>query len=578
MEVFPKLPAARGWFFRIGLLGAIFLSLTLPVASYSQSEVIHSYDVQIDIHPDRSILVTEYLNVFVNGDQIKRGPTRSLPTSRNLNGRKMHMSYDIQEVEKNNQPEPYHTASGNGGLTLYIGSKDVLLEPGDYTYKIVYKVDDQIGFFENYDELYWNAIGTDVLFQVEQASCQIRLPAGAELIQEACYTGSYGQQGSDCSFSQQGNLLDYRTTRLLRPGEGFTVAVGFSKGIVDQPGVLNRIGTLLLVILGSIFLFPYFVYTWWKYGQDPPSPASYPLWNPPDNLSAASIGYIQRERHDSKEFTASVIDLAIKGYLKIEEVEDSGFFSKSNYYDLVKIRNSENQLPQEERTLLNDLFAGSDRISIRRKYNPVVEETYHGHQVVMSIQHRSFIREGNNLKFLIIPILTTMVVFGLGLLLLMASAYATKANIVALVAFVVVAFIAMFIYGYLIKKPTPEKLDLQARIKGFQMYLELAEKERMELLNPPEMTPEHFEACLPYAFALGVEHSWSEKFKNILEQANYRPQWNNSANMMYFSSHFGHDFSQNVSSAATKPSDTGSGSGGGGFSGGGGGGGGVGGW
>ena len=110
------------------------------------------------------------------------------------------------------------------------------------------------------------------------------------------------------------------------------------------------------------------------------------------------------------------------------------------------------------------------------------------------------------------------------------------------------------------------------------MYLELAEKDRLRLLNPPDMTPDHFEACLPYAFALGVEHSWSEKFKTILEQANYHPQWNNSPSTIYFADHFGQDFSQSVASAATKPSDSGSGSGGGGFSGGGGGGGGVGGW
>ena len=110
------------------------------------------------------------------------------------------------------------------------------------------------------------------------------------------------------------------------------------------------------------------------------------------------------------------------------------------------------------------------------------------------------------------------------------------------------------------------------------MYLELAEKERLRLLNPPDMTPDHFETVLPYAFALGVEHAWTEKFKNILEKANYQAQWNNSASPIYFSDHFGRDFSQSVSGAATKPSDSGSGSGGGGFSGGGGGGGGVGGW
>ncbi|NND06734.1 MAG: DUF2207 domain-containing protein, partial [Saprospiraceae bacterium] len=156
--------------------------------------------------------------------------------------------------------------------------------------------------------------------------------------------------------------------------------------------------------------------------------------------------------------------------------------------------------------------------------------------------------------------------------------YAEGLNLTALIAFIPFSIGGLILFGYLIKKPTPEKLDLRSRIKGYQMYLELAEKDRLRLLNPPEMTPDHFEEVLPYAFALGVEHTWTTKFKSVLEQSQYRPNWNNSTNMIYFSSHFGRDFSESVSTAATKPSDSGSGSGGGGFSGGGGGGGGVGGW
>lgn len=113
------------------------------------------------------------------------------------------------------------------------------------------------------------------------------------------------------------------------------------------------------------------------------------------------------------------------------------------------------------------------------------------------------------------------------------------------------------------------------------MYLEMAEKDRLRLLNPPERTPEHFEAMLPFAFALGVEHQSSESFKNILEEAQYQPAWCNTQ-PVYFVDHFDRDFSRTAMSTATKPSDGSgggfSGSGGGGFSGGGGGGGGVGGW
>lgn len=554
----------------------LFFFFSVPLVA--QNERILNYDTQIEVFEDRSIMVTEFIEVYVKGDLIKRGITRSLPTRRNLNDNSVSVRYEILEVEKNGTPEPYHQESSGGSLMLYLGSQDVLLEPGVYSYKIRYRVPGQIGFYGDYDEIYWNAIGTDVLFEIENASCRLQVPAGAKVIQEAAYLGRYGQQDQAYTMTDEGAVLDFRASRSLMPGEAFTVAVGFEKGYVRQPNIWQRFGTLILVILASLFLLPYYVYTWWKYGQDPPTPATYPIWDSPNNLSAASISYILKGSHESKSFTASVIHLAIKGYLKIEEVVEKGFFSKSHNYDLVKIKESDNQLPKEEKQLFDALFLYGDRVSITGKYDTKIEKSYGVHSANLSAQHYAFIHEGHNMRFLVVPVLTTVAIIGIAIMFLAKSSYAESANLTSLFAFVPVAIIGIILYAYLIKKPTHEKLELRSRIKGFQLYLEMAEKDRLRLLNPPEMTPEHFEKILPYAFALGVEHKWSEKFKTILEQAQYRPEWNNSTNMLYFSSHFGDDFSQSVAGAATKPSDTGSGSGGGGFSGGGGGGGGVGGW
>ena len=545
-------------------------------AARSVEKILH-YDTQIEVMVDRSITVTEFIEVNVTGDKIKRGITRFLPTSRNLNEKSVQVKYEILEIEKNGVSEPYREAD-EGGLMLYLGQRDVILNPGVYQYKIKYRVPNQIGFFDTYDEIYWNAIGHDVQFEIEQASCRVMLPAGADLVQEAAYTGAYGQQGEAFSAKREGQVLDYRTTQSLQPGEGFTVAVAVGKGLIEAPGLMQRLGTLLLIILGSIFLFPYYIYTWWKHGRDPATPASYPLWDAPDDLSAASISYVRKGSHESRSFTASIVHLAIQGYLKIEESVKKGFLSKKRQYDLIKLKESDGDLPAEESQLMQMLFNFDDRVQILGKYDKHIESSYSTHRSSLSGQHRSFIKEGHNARFLVFPILITIIVIAIAAILLFNSPYSSAASLGALVTFGLVAIASMGIYGYLIKKPTPEKLDLRARIKGFKMYLELAEKERLRLLNPPTMSPEHFEKVLPYAFALGVEHQWTEKFKTILEQAQYRPQWHNSSSPIYFSDHFGRNFTESVSAAATKPSDSGSGSGGGGFSGGGGGGGGVGGW
>lgn len=139
------------------------------------------------------------------------------------------------------------------------------------------------------------------------------------------------------------------------------------------------------------------------------------------------------------------------------------------------------------------------------------------------------------------------------------------------------------IFFKLIKAHTLEGRRIMDRIDGFRMYLSTAEKDRMNLMNPPERTPELFERYLPYALALGVEQQWGEQFAHVLSDVNqdgtcYYPRWYrgtmwNNYNIGEFTSFLGNSFS-GIISAASNPPGSSSGRAGGGFSGGGGGGGG----
>jgi uncharacterized membrane protein YgcG len=146
-------------------------------------------------------------------------------------------------------------------------------------------------------------------------------------------------------------------------------------------------------------------------------------------------------------------------------------------------------------------------------------------------------------------------------------------------------------YGFYqwLKAPTRLGRPIYDALAGFRLYLSVAEKDRMNLLNPPEETPRLFEKYLPYALALGVEQQWSERFAGRLSALEggadtppgwYRgPSWH-PANLSGFSSAMGGAFSSALASSASPPGSGGSsgGGGGGGSSGGGGGGGGGGGW
>jgi uncharacterized membrane protein len=140
---------------------------------------------------------------------------------------------------------------------------------------------------------------------------------------------------------------------------------------------------------------------------------------------------------------------------------------------------------------------------------------------------------------------------------------------------------------FLMRAPTLTGRRVMDEIEGFRMYLDTAEQFRLDRMRSPELTPEAFEMFLPYAFALGVENNWCDRFAKEFPQDMdghnaYRPHWYLGHNRgMAGLHHLGHSFNSSFSTAissASSPPGSSSGSGGGGSSGGGGGGGGGGGW
>ena len=164
-------------------------------------------------------------------------------------------------------------------------------------------------------------------------------------------------------------------------------------------------------------------------------------------------------------------------------------------------------------------------------------------------------------------------------------AFSSAVSPFAAITLVVIVFINAIFY-HLLKAPTLMGRKLMDRIEGFKLYLSVAEKERLNMLNPPEKTPELFEKYLPYALALDVENEWSEQFATVLAESavggRYRPSWYSGNSwrtngIRGITSSLGSSLPGAISSSATAPGSS-SGSGGGGSSGGGGGGGGGGGW
>jgi len=228
-------------------------------------EHILSFSADINIENSGRVTIKEKIMVFAAGDKIKRGIFRSLPLSRNINDKKVNIRYDIISVKRDGQEENYRTETRGSDLGIYFGNKNKILKPGVYTYELTYQTQDQIGFFQKFDEFYWNVNGNLWDFAVDEIYAKVTLPQGATILQTSCYAGEYQSQAADCAGNQlQPNVVQWSATE-LKPREGLTVAVGFQKGIMlppPPPTFLEKYGVLAVLSLAALGLTAYFIKIW----------------------------------------------------------------------------------------------------------------------------------------------------------------------------------------------------------------------------------------------------------------------------------------------------------------------------
>lgn len=560
---------------------------------FSQSERVLSFHSDIKVDISSVITVTESIKIYAAGAIFKRGITRTIPIEviDNL-GKKDKFEFEILSVEKDGINSKYHTEKANGEITIYVGEKDVFLNKGEYNYTITYSISSQIRYFESYDEIYWNVNGFMWDLPFNKVSSQITLPKGGKIIQNACYTGSYGSNSTNCSST----ILSENNIRFnaenIGAGENLTIAVGFEKGIVHQPPppppptFFQKFGVIIISGLLSFCLLFYYGFTWLKFGIDPVNPTVFPQFDVPEKLTPASIGMIDKQRYYGDLITGSILSLAVKGYIKIEEDVEEYIFGlfKTKRYIIHKLKENTELTNNEEGVLFSNLFSDESTLVLDGKYDKKVANAVTAFKTSLKKQHNSLIYQGFNYKFWVAPILT--IIGYIFLFIVLASEYFEGEND-GFVFFLFLVLNGMFflIYQYLIRKPSIEKLKLKSLINGFKMYMRAAEEKQIAYFNPPELTPEIFEKLLPYAIVLGAEDVWGEKFQNLIDKSmidkNYQPTWyaGKIGNFSAFNHSINSSLSNSISSSATPPSSSGSsGSGGGGFSGGGGGGGGGGGW
>ena len=576
------------------LLILFFAAAAAPATAHAQERIL-SYDTEIDIRADGTLDITEHVTVRAEGKNIRRGIYRTFPTRyRDDHGNAVVAGFEMIEVLRDGEPTPWFTEDKSNGVRINTGNDALLPVPATYTFTLHYRTTRQLGFFDDHDELYWNAIGHDWMFAIERASVIVRLPEPvpvATLAAEA-YTGARGNRGQAyvATLPAPGTAR-WELTDPLPPRTGFTVVLSFPKGLVAEPTRVERAGWflrdnlgVLVALLALLVLAVFCGRRWHRVGRDPKPGVVIARYEPPTGHTPGGLRYIRRMGPDNRAFSADLLALAVAGHLRIHRDND-GLLDDAWRIERLEApgwRVPMDDLLPVQRTMLEGLFEAGAVLELDNEQASILRAAHNAQAQAFKARYQPalFKLNGGSIGvaagiWLAGTVVALFASGGAGLPLIIATS--------ALMLVVVVAF------GFLVKAPTAEGRRMMDEIEGLKLYLGVAERDELARLrgpgeSPPLLDAGRYEQLLPYAVALEVEDAWTDQFTRAAgteaaEAAIRHISWyrgGHIASLSGLAKNVGSALDARIASASTPPGSA-SGAGGGGFSGGGGGGGGGGG-
>ena len=557
------------------LCGLAFLVFLAAPLSAKERRLLKFYS-EIDVLSNSSVDVTENITFqFIGGPW--QGIYRNIPVEyagpRGLN---YSLFLDVKRItDENGNKLKFETSRERQYLKLKIFVPNA--DNSTRTISIEYVVSDALRFFDDHDEFYWNITGDEWPIPIEEAGAHIVLPDGTSNLRANVFTGAYRASGRNATAEIAGTGVDVRTTSPLGIHEGLTVAVAFDKGSVREPSSLSRFFLYLrsnwplgLPIAAFFFMF----WLWWTRGRDPRLRPIAAQYEPPDKLTPGEVGTLIDNSVDMRDITASIVDLAVRGYLVIEEQKKDHLLglthSKEYVFHLKKPQAEWSGLKPHEQELLGGIFSSGnagDTVSLSDLHNRFYQNIAGiKNQIFGSLVGQGYYaRRPDSVR-------STYLVFGIvaGFILIWGGLRLASNLGMASLSFVVAGILTAAIicgFGWFMPAHTQAGARAVEQVLGFEDFLNHVEADRF---NRMIKTPEMFEKFLPFAMALGVEKNWSKAFQGIYTQP---PQWyQGSYGPAFYPYLFVNDLNTMSLQAGSVMSSAPRSSGGSGFSGGGGGG------
>lgn len=557
------------------ILRLLVLVLALCFPALARDWRIADFHSTVSIDDHGSAIITEHITLSFIGQF--NGIWRTIPTE--YPDTAHHTNYrlflKVREVTDGSGHPLKYESSREGAyrkIKIYIpGARDTTK-----VVDITYSSPNAVRYFDDHDEFYWNVTGNDWPVPIDHASALVSLPeAAAGGLRAQAFTGFYGSHDRDASAEVKGSHAEFETNNPLPMRGGLTVDVFIPKGVLKQPSAFTRFGWFLqgnVIVLLPFWTFAVMFSLWYYKGRDPdPGRSVAPMYEPPKNITPAEAGTLLDDSIDPRDVTSTLIDLAVRGYVKIEQIETPGFFFHGKDYVLHRLKDNTQwgDLAPFERVMMENIFWGGQMTKISSLKNrfytaiPVITD-----DIFSSLRTKGmyWLDPQSAAGYSLLGIAISAAPFIAGQLLSWFDLFGAALPAVFGIG---VSLVIIWLFARQMTCKTLLGARTRVEILGFQEFMNRVDADRIKRLPP-----DTFEKFLPYAMALGVEHHWAQAFAGIVRQP---PSWYASPdggmfNPILFTNNM-HIMAQTAHEAfvtAPRASSSGSGwSGGGGSSGGG---------
>ncbi|MEI7819221.1 MAG: DUF2207 domain-containing protein, partial [bacterium] len=473
---------------RFMLRACLSVGLSLGLMQVAHAEVVRDFRSDITINQDGSALITETI-LYDFESANRHGIFRDIPiVNKAVSGKYYNYSLTPGTLTRDGSSLPTSVSQSGVNTRIMMGQTTDPTITGLHTYVIGYTIRPVIRKDEAGDYFNWNIIGDEWEVPIEKASATIHFPSTAPPLNTnlRCYTGARGSTLQNCQITIIGNDVSVTSSQTLTQFEGMTVnaltnANSFSAYQIeedkpvagaDSSNSLASIGLALLlfiiapvtlVVVGFILIRNYLRVR--KLRSNTTVVAQY---ESPDSLSPAQLGLMTDNTMGMSEITATLIDLAVRGYIKINYIEAQGVFHTKDYV-FVSLKPADASTRPYEAKLLSALFVGG----VKEIQLSVVDPTAMS-EVVDSIR-----------KDLMADLTQR------GYFAQKQKALNNADNV------------------------TSQGYTEWAKVEGFKLFLKVTEKDRLAFTDAPAKTPAMFSKFLPYAIALGVEKEWGKQFESM---------------------------------------------------------------